>query len=192
MHAGWSPQLGALLSSAPPAARRAHGHWTLRTGEGGEGALANGTVFTTFECKYVSSYEARISQDQLKMNTTLDLIQAITVDVWAKVSVGQREAKNGYRNIFSYNVNICSLIGKGKGMGIFQIWVQNILKYSNMPRACPIAEGHYYWRNLRPDRDSIPAFLMTGNFRIDVLFYMRDWSNDMLTNTTVFVDIKMK
>ncbi|XP_032586969.1 uncharacterized protein LOC6583533 [Drosophila mojavensis] len=149
-------------------------------------------VFTTFECKYVSSYEARISQDQLKMNTTLDLIQAITVDVWAKVSVGQREAKNGYRNIFSYNVNICSLIGKGKGMGIFQIWVQNILKYSNMPRACPIAEGHYYWRNLRPDRDSIPAFLMTGNFRIDVLFYMRDWSNDMLTNTTVFVDIKMK
>ncbi|XP_030244788.1 uncharacterized protein LOC108650331 [Drosophila navojoa] len=149
-------------------------------------------VLTTFECKYASGYEARISQDQLKINITLDLIQAITVDVWAKVSVGQREAKNSYRNIFSYNMNICSLIGKGKGISIFQIWVQNVFRYTNMPRACPIAEGNYYWRNLRPDRDSIPAFLVTGHFRIDVLFYMRDWSNDMLTNTTVFVDIKMK
>lgn len=168
-------------------------------------------VLTAFESKYASTYEARISQDQLKLNITLDLIQAITVDIWAKVSVGQREAKNSYRNIFSYNMNICNLIGKGKGISIFQIWVQNIFRYTNMPRACPIAEvsgrslgllesvesieclqGCYYWRNLRPDRDSIPPFLMTGHFRIDVLFYMRDWGNDMLTNTSVFVDIKMK
>lgn len=33
---------------------------------------------------------------------------------------------------------------------------------------------------------------MSGHFRIDAMFYMRDWSNDMLTNTSMFVDIKMK
>lgn len=33
---------------------------------------------------------------------------------------------------------------------------------------------------------------MTGYFRIDSLFYLRDWANDMLTNTSMFVDIKMK
>lgn len=101
-------------------------------------------------------------------------------------------------------------MGKGKGVNVFSMWVQNIYRYTNMPMSCPIQEvscvchikyqfanysywqGQYYWRNLRPDRDSIPAFIMTGHFRIDALFYMKDWRNDMLTNTSMFVDIKMK
>ncbi|XP_023168128.2 uncharacterized protein LOC111597561 [Drosophila hydei] len=149
-------------------------------------------VLTKFGPKYASNYAARISPDQLTINLTLDIMKPLTVDVWAKVSIGQREAKNSYRNIFAYNMNLCNLIGKGKGMNVFQIWVQNIYRYTNMPRHCPIPEGNYYWRELRPDKDSIPAFIMSGHFRIDAMFYMRDWSNDMLTNTSMFVDIKMK
>ncbi|EDW70274.2 uncharacterized protein [Drosophila virilis] len=149
-------------------------------------------VFTNFGRKYASNYAARISPDHMAINMTLDIIRPLTVDLWLKVSIAQRETKSSYRTIFAYNMNLCNLLGKGKGMNVFHSWVQNIYRYTNMPRSCPIKEGNYYWKNLRPDKDSIPAFIMTGYFRIDSLFYLRDWANDMLTNTSMFVDIKMK
>ncbi|XP_062132702.1 uncharacterized protein LOC133843260 [Drosophila sulfurigaster albostrigata] len=149
-------------------------------------------VSTDFGRKYASNYAARISEDNKAINMTLDLIRDLTVDLWLKVNITQRETKNRYKNIFAYNMNLCQLIGKAKGINVFTIWLQNIYRYTNMPMSCPIEEGQYYWRDLRPDKDSIPAFILTGHFRIDALFYMKDWDNDMLTNTTMFVYIKMK
>ncbi|KAH8419587.1 hypothetical protein KR222_007772, partial [Zaprionus bogoriensis] len=149
-------------------------------------------VSTDFRRKYASDYAASISPDGMAINMTLDVIKDLNVDLWLKVSIVQRESRTVYRNIFAYNMNLCSLMGKGRRPNVFSVWVQNIYRYTNMPMSCPIPVGQYYLRNLRPDKDSIPAFIMTGHFRIDALFYLKDWRNDMLTNTTMFVDIKMK
>ncbi|KAH8261323.1 hypothetical protein KR044_007172, partial [Drosophila immigrans] len=149
-------------------------------------------ISTDFGRKYASSYEARISEDNKALTMTLDVVRDLTADVWLKVNITQRATKNRYKNIFAYNMNLCQLIGRSKGINVFTIWLQNIYRYTNMPMSCPIQEGQYYWKELRPDKDSVPAFIHTGHFRIDAVFYMRDWGNAMLTNTSMFVDIKMK
>ncbi|KAH8370707.1 hypothetical protein KR093_004716 [Drosophila rubida] len=150
------------------------------------------SISTDFGRKYASSYVARISADKMALNMTLDVVRDLTVDLWLKVNITQREARNRYKNIFAYDMNLCRLMGKSKGINVFTNWLHNIYRYTNMPRSCPIQAGQYYWQDLRPDKDSIPAFILTGHFRIAALFYMRDWGNAMLTNTSMLVDIKMK
>ncbi|EDV97193.1 GH14811 [Drosophila grimshawi] len=149
-------------------------------------------VFTKFGHKYASSYEVYISPDQMASNMSLNIIKDLTDNVWLKLGVSQREAKNVYRSMFAYDVNLCSFSYFGKPVNLIQRWMHNILKYSNIPDSCPIKKGNYYWINLRADKDSIPSFITTGHFRIDALFYMREWNNDMVTNTSMFLDIKMK
>lgn len=76
----------------------------------------------------------------MALNMTIDLIRNLDVDVWLKVGVVQRESRNLYRNIFAYNINLCSIIDKGKGINVLSMWVHNLYKYTNMPMSCPIEE----------------------------------------------------
>jgi len=46
--------------------------------------------------------------------------------------------------------------------------------------------------NIRSEKETIPRFIRSGSFRIDSNVYVRDWNGDNLTETTFYMDIKMK
>ncbi|KAH8272986.1 hypothetical protein KR026_003319 [Drosophila bipectinata] len=151
-------------------------------------------IVTGFNRKYISLYEAEISQDRSTINFTLNFSRNITVDLWLRAAIGQQVSKreDTYRDVFSYNVNLCQVMGRGKGNSLINYWMNNILRQSNMPRSCPMPEGNYYMRNIRSEKETIPRFIRSGSFRIDSNIYVRQWNNDNLTNTVFYIDIKMK
>ncbi|KAH8270286.1 hypothetical protein KR018_006490, partial [Drosophila ironensis] len=151
-------------------------------------------IVTAYNSKYISAYEAEVSNDHTTINFTLSFARNITADLWLRASIGQQVLKkeNVYRDVFTYNVNLCQVMGRGKGNSLINFWLDNILRQSNMPRSCPIGEGSYYMRNIRSDKETIPRFIRSGNFRIDSNVYVREWRGDNLTNTVFYIDIKMK
>nr|XP_016926903.1 uncharacterized protein LOC108007691 [Drosophila suzukii] len=149
---------------------------------------------TGYNSKYVSLYEAAISEDRTTINFTLNLARNITADIWLRATMGQRVSKgeDSYRDVFTYNVNLCKVMGRGKGNSLINFWLNNIMRQSNMPRSCPLKEGNYYMCNIRSEKETIPRFIRSGSFRIDSNVYVRDWNGDNLTETTFYMDIKMK
>ncbi|XP_017019503.1 uncharacterized protein [Drosophila kikkawai] len=149
-------------------------------------------ITTDYNSKYISLYEVGISEDHYTINFTLHFARDITADLWLKTTIAQRVSKDSYRDIFTYNVNLCHVMGRGKGNSLINYWLDNILRQSNLPRSCPFKEGHYYMNNIRSEKETIPRFIRSGSFRIDSNIYVRDWHNDNLTNTVFYVEIKMK
>ncbi|XP_017084261.1 uncharacterized protein LOC108116754 [Drosophila eugracilis] len=151
-------------------------------------------IDTDFNRKYISLYGAAISQDHTTINFTLNFSRNITADVWLRATIGQRVSKKGdtFRDVFTYNVNLCQVMGRAKGNSLINFWLNNILRQSNMPRSCPLMEGNYYMCNIRSEKETIPRFIRSGSFRIDSNVYVRDWNNVNLTDTIFYVDIKMK
>ncbi|EDV52775.1 uncharacterized protein LOC6544233 [Drosophila erecta] len=153
-------------------------------------------IVTDHHRKFISLYEVAISRDHTTVNFTLNLVRNITADIWLRATIGQRVSKNGesYRDVFTYNVNLCQVMGRGKGKGnsLINFWLNSILRHSNMPQICPLKEGNYYMRNIRSEKETIPRFIRSGSFRIDSNAYVRDWHGANLTVTIAYVDIKMK
>ncbi|XP_034655644.1 uncharacterized protein LOC117893219 [Drosophila subobscura] len=176
--------VGLLLGSA----------WELLEGHKSLNSLLFRKIITEYNSKHVSNYEASVSADYSTVNFTLNFVHTITVDVWLRATLAQRvsKKKNSYRNVFTYDVNLCHIMGKGKGQSIINYWLENIMRDSNMPMHCPLKEGNYTMLNIQADKETIPRFIRSGSFSIDSNVYMRQWHNDNLTNTIFYVDIKMK
>ncbi|XP_030385958.1 uncharacterized protein LOC115632841 [Scaptodrosophila lebanonensis] len=149
-------------------------------------------VVVDFNHKYVSHYAVDINPDHTSLNIALSVIRDLNVDMWLRITVSQRGAKNTYKRLFFYDMNLCNVVGKSKDFNIMQLWIQNVFKYGDMPLTCLFRKSNYSWSNLRVDKDSIPPFIMSGRFRIDPFFYLKDWDNEVAFNSSVFVDIKMK
>ncbi|XP_017042212.1 uncharacterized protein LOC108088771 [Drosophila ficusphila] len=151
-------------------------------------------IDTNCNSKYVSRYEAAISPDFTAVNFTLNFRRNITADVWLRAIIGQRVAKTGdsFRDVFTYNVNLCHVMGRVKGNGLINYWLNNILRESNMPRNCPIKRGNYHLRNVRSEMEGVPRFIRSGSIRVASAVYVRDWSNVNLTGTVLYLEIKMQ
>jgi len=63
--------------------------------------------------------------------------------------MGQRVSKgeDSYRDVFTYNVNLCKVMGRGKGNSLINFWLNNIMRQSNMPRSCPLKEVPYSFQS---------------------------------------------
>lgn len=99
-------------------------------------------ITTAYNSKYISLYEAGISEDHSTINFTLNFARNITADLWLRAAIAQRASKteDSYRDIFTYNVNLCQVMGRGKGNSLINFWLDNILRQSNLPRTCPLKE----------------------------------------------------
>uniref|UniRef100_A0A1I8P853 Uncharacterized protein n=1 Tax=Stomoxys calcitrans TaxID=35570 RepID=A0A1I8P853_STOCA len=97
--------------------------------------------FTSTKVEFNRIYISEHSLD-IVGNTTLDIIlnlaQNYKYDPWSKTVIAMKNRKtNEYRTLLDYDVNICSLLGKGSATYI-SMWIQNFLKYGNLPKTCPI------------------------------------------------------
>ncbi|EDW73238.2 uncharacterized protein Dwil_GK16766 [Drosophila willistoni] len=155
-------------------------------------ALLFRKIVTTYGEKYASAFAFDISENQETLNITLNIVKNITVDVWLRASILQKESKTHYKELFTYNINLCQVMDQGKSLSLINYWLKNIFRYTNLPMSCPIREGNYHWINLKSDKETIPGFIKSGSYRIDSSIYMREWHNDLLTNCSMFIDIKMK
>lgn len=117
-------------------------------------------ITTAYNSKYISLYEAGISEDHSTINFTLNFARNITADLWLRATIAQRASKteDSYRDIFTYNVNLCQVMGRGKGNSLINFWLDNILRQSNLPRTCPLKEvlKHWQWEWLRMFLNSSP------------------------------------
>ncbi|XP_011292329.1 uncharacterized protein LOC105261774 [Musca domestica] len=125
------------------------------------------------------------------------LIQNISEPLWNRFSVELKLKKtiNSYRPVFIYESNICEFLGKTarETPNLFAIWIQNVLRYSNLPKSCPILANTYSWHNFRIEKNSLPPVVLVGYYRVNFTNFLKT-NNGRLTinNSTIILIIKMK
>ncbi|XP_046807376.1 uncharacterized protein LOC124420001 [Lucilia cuprina] len=149
----------------------------------------------TFNPRYLQDHFIIIAPDRLTVNITLNFAVDFINDPWAEIMLGVKNRKdNNYRNLFKYDINVCTVLGKS---GVNQLnkfalgWINNVWKYGNLPKSCPLKKDNYSFINLRPEKINIPNFIPLGRYRAVVYTYFREGvSKDYIANCTVYVDIK--
>ncbi|XP_059220957.1 uncharacterized protein LOC131995821 [Stomoxys calcitrans] len=159
------------------------------------------SVETSFNKDYISQLLVNISQDHTTFDSEVVYIKKIISSYFIKLVVDVMIPKTGdYRTLFNYEANICDILGtKGsQTINLFSIWIQNIFKYSDMPKSCPIQKvcfinGCYGWRGFKVDRNSIPPFVVNGLYRITANNTLKYKDGDIqVVSAVLMVEIKMK
>ncbi|XP_075162659.1 uncharacterized protein LOC142235293 [Haematobia irritans] len=128
-------------------------------------------------------------------NNTLDVIlnlpEDYQYDPWSNIVMASKKRKlEEYRVLLQYDVNICTILGKGSAAYI-SLWIQNFLKYGNLPKTCPILKGNYSWHDLKVDKLSVPDFLPTSLYRATIDTYFRiGRKRESVANLTIFMELK--
>ncbi|XP_005175547.1 uncharacterized protein LOC101898113 [Musca domestica] len=151
---------------------------------------------TSFNRDYASNYSLTIANQNSSVNLDLVVSRRISDPVWNLLTMHMTFAKeNAWSKIMSFDLNFCELLQQSKtpGFQLLGVWMNNVRKYGELPRECPIREGHYTWRNFKIDKNSIPNFVAKGYYRLGVLMYIRrNDQREMLMNSTVDLMVKNK
>lgn len=83
-----------------------------------------------------------------------------------------------FQSIFSTTVDVCNIVNVYKN-NLFKKWYNNLVKYGNFLRQCPLSTGRYYIRDWQFDNGLVPPFLTSGSYRMETYnFYGRFKSAD--------------
>ncbi|XP_065362134.1 uncharacterized protein LOC135955704 [Calliphora vicina] len=147
-----------------------------------------------FNPQYLQDHHLTIASNRQTANIVLNVAKNFVNDPWAGIVVTFQNLKtNANRVLFRYDINVCSILGKqGSQINNFVSgWVNNFLKFGDLPRSCPVKKGNYSWNNLRADKLSIPNFITNGHYLINIDTYFRyGGSKDSIANLTVLVELK--
>lgn len=99
-------------------------------------------VAITFNKDNLSQYSIDLAEDRQGFNCEIVVIKNITQPVWDKLSIEMKGKKEeNYKSIFNYEINVCDFLGvtgRTSSTNMIALWIQNILKYSNLPKSCPV------------------------------------------------------
>ncbi|XP_058985431.1 uncharacterized protein LOC131805803 [Musca domestica] len=154
-------------------------------------------VQLTYNKDYFKDYRLELTKDRQALNCEMILVKNVTQPVWTKLTIEMQSKKdNSYRSLFSYEFNMCDILGftgSSSSTNIFILWLQNFLKYSKLPKSCPIMTGTYGWDHFKVERNSIPPFAMTGTYRINVTKYLKTNSGPVqMSDTKLRVALRLK
>ena len=143
---------------------------------------------------YMSNYDLKILPDHSSFDVDFTVVQNLT-NIWSRLSFSSRLPDlPEYRKLLTYDVDVCQLLHKGLNdkFNILYIWLNNFWKYGNLPKQCPFENGDYFWKGLKLERDSLPAFLLSGEYKLNSYIYVKEHGleKSFVTNTTVFCKIK--
>ncbi|XP_065362132.1 uncharacterized protein LOC135955703 [Calliphora vicina] len=148
----------------------------------------------SYNPSYIQDHFIVVASNRITVNITLNLAVDFPADPWAEIMLGVKNRKdNTYRNLFQYDINVCNILGKSSSQlnNFVFSWINNVWKYGDLPRNCPIRKANYSFINLKPEKLNIPNFIPLGRYRAVINTYFRDgFSKDSIANCTMYVDIK--
>ncbi|KNC24253.1 hypothetical protein FF38_13699 [Lucilia cuprina] len=150
----------------------------------------------TFNPRYLQDHFIIIAPDRLTVNITLNFAVDFINDPWAEIMLGVKNRKdNNYRNLFKYDINVCTVLGKS---GVNQLnkfalgWINNVWKYGNLPKSCPLKKKTrtLYFQAVKFDKNeqflnNFDITINSDNTSINILMELREdvdniWGNAIL------------
>ncbi|XP_065362131.1 uncharacterized protein LOC135955702 [Calliphora vicina] len=143
--------------------------------------------------KLQNNFEISINADNTSINILFDLREDLD-NIWGSTNIliWLKNLK-AYKQIITYDVNVCYHLQRGKmeKTNIFNVWMQNILKFSNITKSCPVVKNIYYVSNLKPDKDSIPPFTPAGRCRLLTSMYTnRSGFKEAIGSAEIDIELK--
>lgn len=78
-----------------------------------------------------------------KLDVILNIAENFLHDPWVLISIASRNGKTeDYRTLLAYDVNVCNVLGRDGGTFVSS-WINNFMKYGNLPKSCPIMKVSY-------------------------------------------------
>ncbi|XP_017840131.1 uncharacterized protein LOC108598028 [Drosophila busckii] len=75
-----------------------------------------------------------------------------------------------YNSIFNYDMDVCRLL-KSLRSSLYKKWLSSVHEYGNFTKKCPAPAGYYYVRDWQLNEDLVPAFILSGQYRLNVYAY---------------------
>lgn len=133
-------------------------------------------TMTVGETRYNREYFDNITYNIVKGRVFVEMIlKKPLLKGWqARLDFQMRASSSkSYQSIFSTTVDVCNIVNAYKN-NLFKKWYNNLLKYGNFLRQCPLTSGQYYIRNWQFDNSLVPPFLTSGSYRLEAYnFYGR-------------------
>lgn len=102
---------------------------------------------TDFNPEYLSKFTIDVAADNASFNSDLIFIKNITEPIWNNLKIDMKPTNiSNYRTIFNFDMNVCDSLGKqgtADKSNMISQWLQNILKYSDLPKSCPVLQVIY-------------------------------------------------
>ncbi|XP_052848455.1 LOW QUALITY PROTEIN: uncharacterized protein LOC128259880 [Drosophila gunungcola] len=124
-------------------------------------------------CEKNPKYFSKLNVTVVNSTVTADieLLQTLKSGFRGHVDVQLRlsNAKN-FQSLVQTDTDYCELLSTLKN-SLFRRWVQSALKNSNFMENCPVPAGHYYLNSWHVDMGLVPAYLLSGDYRLSALVY---------------------
>ena len=81
-----------------------------------------------------------ISSDHITLNVNFEILRNLPVDPWVRLGVYYLNTKTKYyQKLVHFDVNMCQMFAiKMNNLNLMSVWSANVLKFSNVPRKCPV------------------------------------------------------
>ncbi|XP_055856215.1 uncharacterized protein LOC129919380 [Episyrphus balteatus] len=145
--------------------------------------------------KFLEFCDASITPDSNGHSLDLKtrLLAPIQKDIHVRLDFFMKSKQDSeYKEFFAYDFDVCKLMDDFMSQTLARLWMENMVKYTNIPFKCPVAEGEYYIKKLVIDEKSLPMVAVSGIYMVKILTYVKEATpENTLASTTLEVEVKV-
>lgn len=116
------------------------------------------------------------------LNAHINVLNAID-DISLKFDIQMEVNEGNFTSVFARSVHFCKFLKTRSTDPILKIIYDDIVKYGNLMKSCPVKKGIFYIHDYRIDEEMLPSYVPEANFRVILELTLPNKGN--LANVTI-------
>ncbi|KAL5290826.1 hypothetical protein ACFFRR_010298 [Megaselia abdita] len=104
------------------------------------------------------------------LNAHINVLNSID-DIILKFEVLMEATEGNFTSVLKRNVHFCKFLKSHSIDPVLRIIYEDIIKYGNLMKTCPIKKGIFYLHDYRIDEEMLPSYVPEANFNIVIELY---------------------
>lgn len=99
------------------------------------------------------------------VNTHINVLNPID-DILLKFDIQMEATEGNFTSVLSRSVHFCKFLKSHSIDPVLKVIYEDIIKYGNLMKTCPIKKGIFYVHDYRIDEEMLPSYVPEANFQI--------------------------
>ncbi|KAI8037767.1 hypothetical protein M5D96_009267 [Drosophila gunungcola] len=103
----------------------------------------------------------------------MDMVTSKTIHRGLKVLIDTQislDKGRSYQRIIAHILDTCGVVSSVR-TSTFKSWFDSMLRHGNFMVNCPVPAGHYFLNGWKLDSQSVPHYLLPGDYRVSAHFF---------------------
>ncbi|XP_075162668.1 uncharacterized protein LOC142235302 [Haematobia irritans] len=137
---------------------------------------------------YIGDFIINVNAKNESVDVKFYVQRELPADIFFEFKVHKKIRQgSSYHPLIQVGSKLCKIY-KLSQSNILKVLMENLWKRGNFPKQCPIKEGHYYWKDIKPQSFALAYF--TGKYKVYVGVTRKRDSIDTISNVTILVEVK--